>query len=569
MKNWVLLSVFIISITSFAQVGVNTTTPNAQLEIKSSNEAAPANTDGILIPKVDLFPAINPTALQQGMMVYLTTISGANQPGFYFWDNISVSWKSISSTNGWSLNGNSGTNSTNFIGTNDAQPLLIRVNGIPSGIIDYVNSGSTGFGYNALSTSSNGGSFNNTAFGYNALIGTTPSFDNTAVGYKTLTKTIPTSYRNTAVGSEALSINLSSGNTAIGAGALTLNTFGFDNVGIGPAALFTNTTGNENIAIGLAANRDNSVGNRNIAIGLGTNGGNTTGNENIGIGKSANAICKNGERSTCIGTFSMSYMKLTSATNYINNNVTVGYQALRGDEVNYFANIDNPGLQNTAIGYQSILNISSGNRNTAIGINTLNGTSSGNFNTAIGSYAFQTGNFSNSSAIGDACSISASNQVRIGDSSVSSIGGFANWTNVSDKRFKKDIKQNVPGLEFIKKLQPVTYYLDMDAIAVFYKTPDSLRKKDSEAQKGKILQTGFIAQEVEAAAKELNYDFSGVDAPKNENDFYGLRYAEFVVPLVKAVQELEEKNQELKSEIEKMKKDIEFLLKHNNTKNKE
>ena len=29
-----------------------------------------------------------------------------------------------------------------------------------------------------------------------------------------------------------------------------------------------------------------------------------------------------------------------------------------------------------------------------------------------------------------------------------------------------------------------------------------------------------------------------MDAPKNENDFYGLRYAEFVVPLVKAVQEL-------------------------------
>jgi len=28
-----------------------------------------------------------------------------------------------------------------------------------------------------------------------------------------------------------------------------------------------------------------------------------------------------------------------------------------------------------------------------------------------------------------------------------------------------------------------------------------------------------------------------VDAPKNENDYYGLRYAEFVVPLVKAVQE--------------------------------
>jgi trimeric autotransporter adhesin len=66
-----------------------------------------------------------------------------------------------------------------------------------------------------------------------------------------------------------------------------------------------------------------------------------------------------------------------------------------------------------------------------------------------------------------------------------------------------------------------------------------------------MLQTGFIAQDVEAAAKELNFDFSGVDAPKNENDFYGLRYAEFVVPLVKAVQEqqgiIENQNQKIKS----------------------
>jgi hypothetical protein len=52
--------------------------------------------------------------------------------------------------------------------------------------------------------------------------------------------------------------------------------------------------------------------------------------------------------------------------------------------------------------------------------------------------------------------------------------------------------------------------------------------------------SGFLAQDVEAAARSIGYDFSGVDAPKNENDLYGLRYAEFVVPLVKAVQEQQE-----------------------------
>jgi hypothetical protein len=52
--------------------------------------------------------------------------------------------------------------------------------------------------------------------------------------------------------------------------------------------------------------------------------------------------------------------------------------------------------------------------------------------------------------------------------------------------------------------------------------------------------SGFIAQEVEAAATAVGYDFHGVDKPKNETSHYGLRYAEFVVPMVKAMQEQQE-----------------------------
>ena len=66
----------------FSQVGINTTTPNAQLEISSSNQVTPANTDGIIIPKIDAFPITNPTIVQNGMMVFLTTTVGLNLPGF-------------------------------------------------------------------------------------------------------------------------------------------------------------------------------------------------------------------------------------------------------------------------------------------------------------------------------------------------------------------------------------------------------------------------------------------------------------------------------------------------------
>jgi len=68
---------------------------------------------------------------------------------------------------------------------------------------------------------------------------------------------------------------------------------------------------------------------------------------------------------------------------------------------------------------------------------------------------------------------------------------------------------------------------------------------DGKYEKENIRNTGFIAQELERAAIELGYDFSGVDKPKNDDDFYGLRYAKFVVPLVKADQELADRNDQL------------------------
>jgi len=53
----------------------------------------------------------------------------------------------------------------------------------------------------------------------------------------------------------------------------------------------------------------------------------------------------------------------------------------------------------------------------------------------------------------------------------------------------------------------------------------------------KIRFSGFIAQEVEQAALKSGYNFSGVQTPVNNNTLYTLRYAEFVVPLVKGMQE--------------------------------
>jgi hypothetical protein len=88
----------------------------------------------------------------------------------------------------------------------------------------------------------------------------------------------------------------------------------------------------------------------------------------------------------------------------------------------------------------------------------------------------------------------------------------------------------------------------MDKLARWQKIPDSLRLRKDERQKAAEVQIGFIAQEVEQAANELNFDFHAVDKPKNANDRYGLRYAEFVPVLVKALQEEEAKIRALESE---------------------
>ena len=104
MKSNLFYSLFFIAVfiqLGNAQVGIGTTTPNAQFDIRSSNQATPSNTDGVLIPKIDVFPATNPTASQQGMLVYLTTATtfgGNPKPiGFYYWNNSPADWIGISS----------------------------------------------------------------------------------------------------------------------------------------------------------------------------------------------------------------------------------------------------------------------------------------------------------------------------------------------------------------------------------------------------------------------------------------------------------------------------------------
>jgi hypothetical protein len=121
----------------------------------------------------------------------------------------------------------------------------------------------------------------------------------------------------------------------------------------------------------------------------------------------------------------------------------------------------------------------------------------------------------------------ASNKVRIGNSLVTSIEGRVNFSTPSDARLKSNIEDSPLGLDFILKLRPVHYHLNSDNSGKLY--------------------TGFIAQEVEKVVDELGLSFSAVVAPEDKEDFYSLRYAEFTVPLVNALQEQQKLIEEQKA----------------------
>jgi len=444
----------------------------------------------------------------------------------------------------------------------------------------------TANGYRAMYSNTVG--FWNTAQGYRALYLNTQGNANTSNGYEALYSNTTGDY-NTANGYGALFSNTSGErNSANGASALAANINGRYNSAIGYEALNSNISGNYNTANGSAALNLNTNGNSNTADGYKALGGNTTGHSNVAVGVAALSGISNRNNIVAVGDSAL-YRNGFQAADTVHGsfNVAVGSKALFGNTLGYantatgyralYSNV--AGYNNTAHGAFALSSNSSGASNTAFGNDALSSNTFGTNNTAIGSFAgslsdnsssctflgydadqLNNVDLTNSMALGNASRSSSNNQVRIGNSSVLSIGGYVDWSNISDGRYKKNVKENVPGLKFINLLKPVTYTLDINGIAKMLGEDirdkdkkisigeNSATNKNDEAQKwareareqkSNIINTGFIAQDVEEAAKKIGFDFSGVDKPENENTPYALRYAEFVVPLVKAVQELD------------------------------
>ncbi len=342
-------------------------------------------------------------------------------------------------------------------------------------------------------------------------------------------------------------------NTIVGNGLL-LNVSGHSNTAVGDYAMALNQTGSRNTATGYFAMYSNTGAAENSAYGFGALMNSTGGGFNTAIGVRS-LQQNNGIGNTAIGENTLMSSQVGLA------NTALGAYALQATQ---------NGSYNTGAGQQSLKNNTSGQFNTALGFGSMATNITGSYNTAIGDSADISKNgLTNATAIGYKANVTASNQVMLGNIAVTSVKAAGSIVIVSDGRFKKNIKENVPGLEFIKLLKPITYNYNIHALNA-YTSPSNnaggFKKETKSAidniyetamtEKEKKTYTGFIAQDVEAAANKLGYDFSGVYKPQNDKDAYGLSYADFVVPLVKAVQELSTQNEKLIDEVEQLKNEI-------------
>jgi hypothetical protein len=346
-----LLAQFLFAPKLFSQnIAINTTgnqpDTSAMLDISSTNL-------GFLMPRMNTTQVNTIVLPATGLLVFNTDINA-------FQVNIGTTtspiWNTIgTSQSGWSINGNTGINSNNFLGTTDGKPLTFKVNNLLSGFIDTL-SGNTLFGYLAGIANTTGydntfigslagqhdssGSFNtavgqtagyaltsgsgNSFFGINSGVNATTGNYNTAIGYRALYGGSPfTGSNNVGIGSGAgVFLTAGSNNTLIGPNAgYTLNT-GSNNIVLGNWALSYGDTASENVAIGNNAGTY-AVSDSNIFIGNNA-GYQTSPGTGIFIGNNAGMSNYSGTNLLLLGNYS------DVTTDGLNNATAIGYGATVG-----------------------------------------------------------------------------------------------------------------------------------------------------------------------------------------------------------------------------------------------
>ena len=442
----------------------------------------------------------------------------------------------------------SGGNYNTVIGDEAGTALTTGDNNVAIGYasLDAEDTGSrsTAVGYGTLSTQNNDANNDNTAVGYNAGTTISTGTNNTIMG---------------AFAGDALSD--ADFNTAIGVSSLGSDTKGDQSTAIGYAALgvqnFTSVTTTRNTAVGANAGYGMTVGVYNTFIGHSAGDALEDADYNVAVGANALTGDQLGSGATAVGYGALQTQDFDSATS--NYNTAVGYEA--GNDIT-------TGLSNTLIGARAADAQTTGNGSTAIGVDAMGGgTITGNYNVALGQGSgFAVTSGANNIFIGTDAGRTGnpggnittdSNHICLGHASITSANVQVAWSVASDKRDKTDVTPMEMGLDFVNKLEPVTYRWDKRSKYV-EQGKDFKDLITDGTHKEDWLDTGFLAQDVEKLESEYGYNIADktnlTTTLSNDGNQYGLIYSKFIPMLVKSVQELSAKVEELENNKCKCKK---------------
>ena len=413
-------------------------------------------------------------------------------------------------------------------------------------------SGNTIFGYNACPSIE---SSYQTIIGQNAGAAITTNYGNTMIGWyagatsdaggsatavdnvfigKQTGRFIDDGQHNVALGTEAMRGATANGGPT-GAHALY-------NVAVGRSALYAISSGDYNVALGGATMWNTTTGSNSVAVGYAAGYSAVSAQDWVYIGYEAGYYGTGNHYSVYVG-----YQSGKGSGSGGEKNSALGKGTLQNT---------NGGSDNCAIGYHSSVGITSGDANVSLGFKSNEVLTTGSHNTYIGAYTKSSavdveneivlgaGHATNGYLVGQ-----GSDKITIGSDAGYIWNDFssnATWTNPSDERIKKDIKDSDLGLSFINDLRPVTY--KKKPRSEYPETFDDYNENKTTVKDKKLY--GFIAQEVkEAMDKASHSDFTAWTEGKD--GMQGLGVTELITPLVKAVQELSTEIDKLKEQLNK------------------
>lgn len=348
---------------------------------------------------------------------------------------------------------------------------------------------------------------------------------------------------------EAVAVGNSATSAGFGVSIGTLANAGNSAVAAGPGAL----AGATSVAIG---SNSNSGG---VAVGFNTQAG----DDATAIGEAASALPARsvamGKSASAAGVDAVAIGNLSTS---LQQGVAIGELASSGTlSVAHGSSASANGFDAVAVGKSATITNGSNAQNNegSVAVGAV-ATCDGVRNIALGALARTAVGVTNSGAIGYDAVAPASNQIQIGNSAQTTYV-FGTVQDRSDARDKAEVRDTELGLNFIMSLRPVDYKWDYRED---YFTLEEVVGENGEISYNKVpvqkdgskvrtrFHHGFIAQEVGSSG----FEFGGHQDHSIKNpgvDIQSLGYAEFIAPLVKAVQEQQKIIEELKAEIAAMK----------------